>query len=228
MRVELSFHGGTLRVAGVEPGGDEGLPSYCRYDPREGVHRAPAIDYARLVLHLRAKGFDVTDEARAYATLAIEPKVKYEPFPYQRDALAAWEAARCRGVVVLPTGAGKTYVATLAILSRQRSTLVIVPTLDLMSQWYDVLSSAFSGPLEIGIVCGGYYDVRELTVTTYDSAHLYMERFGNRFGLVVFDECHHLPSPSYALAARMCIAPFRLGLTATPERADERTNDETI
>jgi superfamily II DNA or RNA helicase len=49
-----------------------------------------------------------------------------------------------------------------------------------------------------------------------------MEHLGARFGTVVFDECHHLPSAAYALAARSCIAPFRLGLTATPERADGR------
>ena len=47
-----------------------------------------------------------------------------------------------------------------------------------------------------------------------------MERLGNKFGLIVFDECHHLPSPTYGLAAICAIAPFRLGLTATPERAD--------
>ncbi|MDB4941761.1 MAG: helicase, partial [Labilithrix sp.] len=45
---------------------------------------------------------------------------------------------------------------------------------------------------------------------------------GARFGLVVFDECHHLPGPTYALSARLSIAPRRLGLTATPERADGR------
>jgi superfamily II DNA or RNA helicase len=47
-----------------------------------------------------------------------------------------------------------------------------------------------------------------------------MERLGNRFGLIVFDECHHLPGPSLSLAAECAIAPFRLGLTATPERED--------
>jgi superfamily II DNA or RNA helicase len=49
-----------------------------------------------------------------------------------------------------------------------------------------------------------------------------MENVGNRFGLVIFDECHHLPGETYALAARQCLAPFRLGLTATPERSDGR------
>jgi superfamily II DNA or RNA helicase len=123
-------------------------------------------------------------------------------------------------VVVLPTGAGKSYVACLAIHRTQRSTLVVVPTLDLVSQWFGVLSSTFG--CEVGIVGGGYHEVRDLCVTTYDSAFLQAERMGNRFGLVVYDECHHLPGESYAFAARANIAPFRLGLTATLERPDGR------
>jgi superfamily II DNA or RNA helicase len=85
-------------------------------------------------------------------------------------------------------------------------------------QWYDLLRTSFG--CEVGIVGGGSYELLPLTVTTYDSACLHMDHFGARFGLVVFDECHHLPGPSYALAAELCLAPFRLGLSATPERSD--------
>ena len=145
------------------------------------------------------------------------------PRPYQAEALAAWQAAQHRGVVVLPTGAGKTWVACLAIDDRRRSTLVLAPTLDLVRQWYDVLRTTFGVP--VGVVGGGDYDIQALTVSTYDSAYLHMEHLGNRFGLVVFDECHHLPSAAYALAARAAVAPFRLGLSATPERADGRHAD---
>jgi superfamily II DNA or RNA helicase len=42
--------------------------------------------------------------------------------------------------------------------------------------------------------------------------------------LLVFDECHHLPGPTYAMSAIGSVAPFRLGLTATPERADGMEN----
>jgi superfamily II DNA or RNA helicase len=108
----------------------------------------------------------------------------------------------------------------MAIDQKRRSTLVVAPTLDLVRQWFDLLVAAFGGP--IGVIGGGEYDEQLLTVTTYDSAMLHMEHLGARFGLVVFDECHHLPSSGYALAARACLAPFRLGLTATPERADGR------
>jgi superfamily II DNA or RNA helicase len=143
--------------------------------------------------------------------------------PYQDEALAAWRGARGRGVVVLPTGAGKTHVACLAIDDRRRSTLVLAPTLDLVRQWYDVLRATFGVP--VGVIGGGDYGVEALTVSTYDSAYLHMEHLGDRFGLLVFDECHHLPGPAYALAARAAVAPFRLGLTATPERADGRHAD---
>src|SRR5260370_41317883 len=66
----------------------------------------------------------------------------------------------------------------------------------------------------------GAHDVRPITVPTYDSAYIHMPRLGNKFGLIVFDECHHLPGPTYGQAAICALAPFRLGLTATPERAD--------
>ncbi len=227
MQTRLSFQGGTLRIEGLaRDDALEGMPASCAWDEREAVHRAPAVDYAAVVLALRARDIEAIDDARRYATLSLVPTARHEPFPYQSEALDAWRGHRYRGVIVLPTGAGKTYVATLAILSRQRSTLVVVPTLDLLNQWYDVLAAAFGVP--VGIVGGGYHEVLDLTVTTYDSAHLHMDRLGDRFGLVVFDECHHLPSPSYAMAARMCLAPYRLGLTATPERADGRTVDDTV
>jgi superfamily II DNA or RNA helicase len=61
-----------------------------------------------------------------------------------------------------------------------------------------------------------------VTVSTYDSAYIHMDRLGARFGLLVFDECHHLPSTTYLQAADSAIAPFRLGLTATLERTDGR------
>jgi superfamily II DNA or RNA helicase len=160
------------------------------------------------------------DKARAYTELSDGARVVREPRPFQREALAAWVAARGRGVVVLPTGAGKTHLAVLAIEQKRRSTLVVVPTLDLVRQWYDLLRTSFG--VDVGVIGGGEYRIEPLTVTTYDSAYLHMENIGNRFGLVVFDECHHLPGESYALSARQCLAPFRLGLTATKERADGR------
>lgn len=194
------------------------MPSSLAWDARAACFRAPAIAYASVVLALRHAGVAYADEARRYDELAHGARVHREPRDYQSEALAAWRRAGGRGVVVLPTGAGKTQVAVMAICDRRRSTLVVAPTLDLVRQWHGVLEATFRVP--VGVVGGGEHVVQPLTVTTYDSAYLHAKHLGDRFGLVVFDECHHLPSPTYALGARLSLAPFRLGLTATPERAD--------
>jgi len=214
----VAFAGGTIEIRDAPA--DVALPAACAWDARTLSFRAPASAYADVVRALVGAKIPYEDRARRYEELPAGARVQREPRSYQREALEAWRRARGRGVVVLPTGAGKTQVAVMAIHDKRRSALVVVPTLDLARQWYDLLGAAFGGP--IGLVGGGEHDVRPLTVTTYDSARLHMEHMGSRFGLVVFDECHHLPSAAYALAARSCLAPFRLGLTATPERTDGR------
>jgi superfamily II DNA or RNA helicase len=216
--VELSYVGGTLELRGMGEAPDLDFGIELKWDKRSACLRCPAFGYSDVVRALVRSKRTFVDRARDYRELEINPGEARQPRPYQREAIAAWLAAKGRGNVILPTGSGKTQVAFMAIADRRRSTLVIVPTLDLVRQWYDGLRQAFG--IEVGVVGGGDYDVKPLTVTTYDSAHLHAERFGNKFGLVVFDEVHHLPSPSYQLAARLSLAPYRLGLTATPERTD--------
>ncbi len=219
MSLTIEFDQGSLLVTDL-PEPIAALVPGCQFDKRVGKHRLEAYRYAALCLALHHRKIPYEDNARAYAVLQLRRTLSRTPRDYQAEALTAWKKSARRGVVVLPTGAGKTFVATLAITDVNRSTLVIVPTLDLLHQWYDLLAASFDAP--VGSLGGGNYDLQDLTVTTYDSAYLYAERLGNRFGLVIFDECHHLPGPSYTESARLNIAPFRLGLTATPERADGR------
>ncbi len=225
--ITLRFARGTLELHGLAQGSDD-VPPEARWDGRTGCYRCEALDYATLVLRFRKEKRAYEDAARAYVELDSGIRARREPRPYQSDAIDAWWKARGRGVVVLPTGAGKSYVAMMAIDKARRSTLVVAPTLDLVRQWYDNLRATFGVP--VGVVGGGEHRVEALTVTTYDSAYIHMEHLGARFGLVVFDEAHHLPSETYALAARLCLAPFRLGLTATPERQDgkESVLDEIV
>ncbi len=196
----------------------EGLPSPWVWDDRVGAWRAPALAYRPFILHLMDRGIPFVDEARRYPDLDVVHRAVKTPHPHQAEALEAWWNAGRRGVVVLPTGAGKSYLAEMAIARVRRPTLVVVPTIDLLNQWFDGLCSAFG--MEIGIIGGGHHVVQPITVTTYDSAYLHLDRYGDRFGFLVFDECHHLPAASHAQAAEWAIAPFRLGLTATPERPD--------
>lgn len=119
----------------------------------------------------------------------------------------------------MPTGSGKTFLAALAMASVKRSTIVIVPTIDLLLQWEKNLREFFHEE-EIGILGGGSHEIKDITVATYDSAVLNMEFIGNLFGLAIYDECHHLPGEVNRKSASMCLAPYRLGLSATPERED--------
>jgi superfamily II DNA or RNA helicase len=215
--IRLLFDAGTLTIEGPTADGDPNLPG-VKFDFRTRQFRAEAIWYRSIVEHLRSHKQPYKDEARAYEPTPWRLQVTKEAFPHQVEGLDAWWQKAGRGVVVLPTGTGKTHLANMAIEKAGRPTLVVTPTIDLMNQWYDELSLGFGA--EVGLLGGGYYDIQPLTVTTYDSAYLNMDRLGNRFGFIVFDECHHLPGPTYGLAAICAIAPFRLGLTATPERAD--------
>ena len=217
--VTLRFDRGTLLLDdrhGVSLPQHFHLPGARRDGRVGGPLRVPAHHYHLAVRHLVAQGLPFADEARAYAEVAAPTELP-APRPYQDEAIAAWKRHRRRGVVVLPTGTGKSLVAVLAIAETQRSTLIVVPTLDLLHQWHALLAQHFGGSQAVGAVGGGEHDVQDLTVTTYDSAYLHLDRLGNRFGLVVFDEVHHLGGPSYLQAAHMALAPYRLGLTATPD-----------
>jgi len=214
----LRFQGGTLTTEGARI---DDLPPGFVFDDRVGHPRGPAWRYPEVVRAARRLGVPLLDQARAWPLdLDLSPLTAREPRAYQSEALAAWRAAGRRGTVVLPTGAGKTFVAELCMADTRRPTLVVAPTLDLVGQWYSRLQAAFDQP--VGMLGGGHHEVEPVTVSTYDSAWLHLARYGDRFGLLIFDEVHHLPAPAYLSAAQASLAPFRLGLTATLERQDGR------
>ena len=165
---------------------------------------------------------EFADDARSYSEFHLTPSVAIEPREYQQEALSAWRDNERRGSVILPTGSGKTFLAVQAIADAGVSTLIVVPTIDLMNQWHATLTNAFGDQLPdgVGVLGGGSHNVTNITVTTYDSAYRYINEYGDQFGLLVVDEVHHLPAPTYQQIPEMTIAPYRLGLTATYERAD--------
>ena len=194
------------------------------WDDRVERFRIPALAYRRLTDSLELEAIRFRNQAPAYVDLPLHSAIEMKPYPHQSAALQAWRQADCSGVVVLPTGAGKTYVAQLAISLIQKSTLIVVPTLDLMHQWYAHLMAAFPDT-QIGLLGGGSHDRTSVLVATYDSAAIHAERLGDQYALIVFDECHHLPSDFTRVIAEYALAPYRLGLSATPERSDGRHTD---
>lgn len=221
MGILLRFDQGTLVLEGFTK-----LPSviesYFYYDARVDAYRASAHYYYEILNKIKSS--ITTNNAPRYRRPKLEVALSLTAYPHQQEALDNWKAAKGRGLIVLPTGAGKSLVGVLAIAWAARSALVVVPTLDLMHQWYALLKANFPD-IEVGLIGGGYHEICDLSVATYDSAARHVERFGNQFGTIVFDEVHHLPTEFYRVIAEFSLAPYRLGLTATPERLDSRHND---
>lgn len=218
----LTFDRGTL-ILHPPPRGRAWL-EFVTWDDRVERFRMPASAYREFILAVGAEGIEVRDRARAFERLELDLAITMTPFPHQREALGSWIESGRRGVVVLPTGSGKTHLAQLAMAVTPRSTLVVVPTLDLLHQWYANLEASFP-EVEVGILGGGSHDRTPVLVATYDSAAIHAAALGNRYGLLIFDECHHLPGNFLRSIAESSLAPYRLGLTATPERSDGRHQD---
>jgi len=213
---KIFYDKGTILIKG-----DLAIPS-SNWDPRSGAYRAMALFYRDIVEYLKRSNVNYVDEAlELLPTPYLQCKVKLKNF--QHDALKAWLDAGKRGIIVLPTGSGKTMIAVAAISELKTPTIVIVPTLDLVEQWQRVLTNEFNA--EIGVFGGGENVLQPITVSTYDSAYLRAGELGNRFGLIVFDEVHHLPSAGFRHIAEMFASPYRMGLTATYERQDGLHND---
>lgn len=197
-----------------------------RRDARGGFFRTRPMEYAAVraaLLTQAAAPLHTTFDPRP--ALPFAPAPNLDPRPYQTEALIAWRAAGSRGVVTLPTGAGKTYLGALAIADTGLCTLVVAPTIDLLSQWKRALVAVVGAPeAMIGVYGGGERAIAPITIITYESALLRPELLW-RFGLLIFDECHHLPAPSYRQIAEGAFTSLRLGLSATPERSDSLHTD---
>jgi superfamily II DNA or RNA helicase len=211
--LRLWFDKGTLLLRG-----EVGSP-YGKWDPRSGCYRIKACHYQDVLDYFRESNLQVED-AVANPPPLEQINSSIELRSYQNEALDKWVAARNRGVVVLPTAAGKTFIALKAISQLKTQTLIVVPTLDLLDQWKKRVKEYLN--LDAGVVGGGENIVRMVTVATYDSAYSQVPLLGNKFLFLIFDEVHHLASPGYLQIAEMNIAPYRMGLTATYERSDQR------
>jgi superfamily II DNA or RNA helicase len=221
---KLSFSEGTLVLEGMT------RPALSRvfdtlpwiWDRRVNAWRCDAIQFAAAQECLRRAACHVDEAVVAWQSVHWPKERIHTLRTEQQDAVDAWFKVRC-GCIVMPTGTGKTEVALSIMARTATSTLVVAPVRDLMYQWHRRIVQSLG--YDAGIIGDNVFRVKPVSITTYDSACIHMDKLGNQFGLIVFDECHHLPGNMRRDAARMSAAPLRLGLTATPQRSDGRHVD---
>ncbi|MCI4409182.1 MAG: DEAD/DEAH box helicase [Thermofilum sp.] len=146
-------------------------------------------------------------------------KQRLELRDYQVEALDSWHKNGMRGIVVLPTGTGKTYLAIKAIgdeLENGGAVAVIVPTIALAYQWRDKIADYLR--VEPALYYGYVKNLGKVTVFVVNSAYMNLDALSN-FSLIVVDEIHHLSAPSWKRIIDATQGKKVLGLTATPEGA---------
>jgi DNA excision repair protein ERCC-3 len=172
-------------------------------------------------------GYPVQDDRELESGDPLDVDVTLDLREYQRSWVERFETARS-GVFVGPPGSGKTVAAMGAMAAVGGETLVLVPSRDLAGQWREELLAHTSLSAEqVGEYHGGEKNIRPVTVATYQTAGMDRHRslFDDReWGLIVYDEVHHVPSRVFRRSADLQ-AKHRLGLSATPIREDEKEAD---
>ena len=172
-------------------------------------------------------GYPVRDRRDLDSGDPLDLGLTTELRPYQRDWVERF-IDRKAGVLVGPPGSGKTVAALGVLAAVGGETLVLVPGRELARQWRTaLLDHTTLTDEEVGEYHGGRKEIRPVTVATYHVAGMDRHRrlFDDReWGLIVFDEAHHVPSPVHRRAADLQ-SRHRLGLsvdgdTILPVRSD--------
>ena len=160
---------------------------------------------------------DFKDEVPSEAAQRKEPELGGVRLrPYQEEAYYAWMQKGMRGVIVAPTGTGKTVIASYAIQASSLPTLVIVPTERILKTWLNALT-------RFGMRATAYYgrekDLSPLTISIYNSVIRHPE-IVDRFKMVVLDEVHHAGADVFSRVLNLLDGKAVMALTATLRRSD--------
>lgn len=223
--VELLLEGDSILLRPLLYLGDRlsDFRDLLRYDKGRKCFVVPPGMLWKVVRELERQGLAVRDRTGLPASvpLGIPVTFKGKLRDYQEEALEAWKRNSFRGVIALPTGAGKTVIAVKAIADLGLRTLVVVYTKEQLHQWIEKLRELTDIP---GAAVAAFYSEEKrlgpVTVTTYQTAHRHVRDLAFRFSFLIVDEVHHLPAEKFKTIALGVYAPYRMGLSATVVRED--------
>lgn len=148
-----------------------------------------------------------------------------KPYDYQEAIIASFMNAGANGLICVPCGKGKTFMA-LGIAARlKKRFLVVVDKEFLMNQWRGEMEALLPG-IRVGIVQG---PKREIDPAKYDCSICMIQTICGQdiadglfadYGFTVFDECHHLGAQHFSKTLQRIQTRCMLGLSATPTRED--------
>ncbi|MDO9103776.1 MAG: DEAD/DEAH box helicase [Methylovulum sp.] len=159
-------------------------------------------------------GVDAVQDNRLSRTVQITTKIETRPYQERVIRLAINAGG---GVIVAPTGSGKTTMGIEIAARFGERCLILVKSLDLAKQWQAAIKR-FTG-LDCGLIGGGkMQEGQAFTVALMQT--LVKQETGLDYGLVIVDECHNIPAAqAYAVINRQA-AKYRFGLSATLQRRD--------
>jgi superfamily II DNA or RNA helicase len=188
------------------------------YDKRTRKFPAGLIDLVLQVIPDAQVSYPEYPETREEIELSRTPRY------YQSEAHEAAKAHN-RGVIILPTGTGKTLLcAKLASSWPDQNILITVPNLNLLNQSRDELEKMMGIP--IGILGDNQTDIRRITVATIQSlvskhSEPVVASFLKGTTVWVADECHGTAADSYTDLSKLLVnCNIRFGVTATWMRED--------
>jgi superfamily II DNA or RNA helicase len=153
---------------------------------------------------------------------------KGKPYDYQEAILKTFIDAGSNGLICVPCGKGKTFMALSLAARLGKRFLVIVDKEFLLNQWKGEMEAFFPG-LRIGILQGSRAEVDpedyDCTICMIQSLvqKTYPESTFRSYGFSIFDECHHLGASNFSQALLKVQTNWMLGLSATPTRDDGLT-----
>ncbi|MBU1634217.1 DEAD/DEAH box helicase [bacterium] len=133
------------------------------------------------------------------------------------------------GVIVSPSGSGKTVIGLEIIAEKRQPALIIVHRKQLFDQWIERIQNFLKIPKkDIGQIGNQKNKIgKSITVAMIQSLARMRDfkDIANAFGTIIIDECHHIPAKSFREAIVNFNSFYLYGLTATPKR---KNNDQKL